>query len=153
MNRLDSAEAARNRPAVAGMPPAVAADLKDDLVAAANDLDRLQALLSDACDALLSGFLGASTHLRDHQSEAHADAGHVRRAIELLDTAVTALQFQDLSSQLINHTLARLHDCADRLGGGTPSDDDDGATTVAQAHLRPSPVEQSGMGSGFVELF
>ena len=34
------------------LPLAVAADLQDDLMAASNDLDRLQRLLADACEAL-----------------------------------------------------------------------------------------------------
>jgi hypothetical protein len=39
-----------------GMPLLAAADLQDHLMVASNDLDRLQRLLTDACDALLGHF-------------------------------------------------------------------------------------------------
>ena len=44
-------------------PLAAAADLQDHLLAACNDLDRLQALLAHACDVLLLSFHGAHDQL------------------------------------------------------------------------------------------
>jgi hypothetical protein len=47
-----------------------AADLQDDLMVASNDLDRLQRLLSDACDSLMGHFYGANGELRTLLHEA-----------------------------------------------------------------------------------
>src|SRR5882724_7362546 len=53
-----------NAPATAAPSPAMpllaAADLQDNLMTAAHDLDRLQGLLSHACDELMQGFHGAA---------------------------------------------------------------------------------------------
>jgi hypothetical protein len=67
--------------------------------------------------------------------------------------AITAMQFQDMASQLINHTHARLRNCADRLAAETMGDDEDGVAVVEQAPLRPNPVTQDEMDAGSVELF
>ena len=67
--------------------------------------------------------------------------------------AVTALQFQDMASQLIAHTRQRLRNCADRLAREAMGDDDDGDAVVEAAPLRPNPVTQDEMDAGSVELF
>ena len=46
------------------MPLQVAANLQDHLLLASNDLERLQRLISDACDSLMGHFHGASGALR-----------------------------------------------------------------------------------------
>ncbi|MEY3252648.1 MAG: hypothetical protein RL227_1621, partial [Pseudomonadota bacterium] len=70
--------------AAADMPPPVpigacsgdllaAADLQDHLMVAHNDLERLQRLLTDACDQLMGHFYGASGELRSMlRHDAHA---------------------------------------------------------------------------------
>ncbi|MDH5538711.1 MAG: hypothetical protein OEY03_04835 [Rhizobacter sp.] len=138
--------AAADEPAAAGLPPEFAADLRGHLIAVNRDLDRLQQLLGDACGTLQSGFLGAAAHLEEFRAGPAPDVGCVERAIEHLDTAVTALQVQDLASQLIEHTRVRLRRCADRLARDTPAD-------MVPTPLPPNPVGQTRMGSGFVELF
>ena len=140
----------------APMPLLVAADLQDNLMMATHDLDRLQALLTDACDALMLGVHGATQQLR---AIAEAPAGRARTldlagdAARQLGGAVTALQFQDMASQLIAHTHQRLRSCADRLARETMGDDDDGAALVEVAPLRPNPVTQDEMDAGSIELF
>ena len=67
--------------------------------------------------------------------------------------AVTALQFQDMASQLIAHTHKRLRTCADRLARDAMGDDDDGAPSSKTAPLRPNPVTQDEMDAGSIELF
>ena len=135
------------------LPFLAAADLQDHLMTATNDLDRLQTLLSDACDTLQSGFFGASAQLHDLRTAASADPATVDRAVALLGTAVTALQFQDMASQLINHTRGRLRNCADRLARDAFAGDDEGEAAVEEAPLRPNPVTQAEMDTGFIELF
>ncbi len=135
------------------LPFLAAADLQDHLMTATNDLDRLQTLLSDACDTLQAGFFGASEQLHDLRATALPDSVPVERAVAHLGTAVTALQFQDMASQLINHTRGRLRNCADRLARDTFAGDEDGDAAVEEAPLRPNPVTQSEMDTGFIELF
>lgn len=137
----------------AGLPFMAAADLQDHLMTASNDLDRLQTLLADACDSLLAGFFGASQHLNDLRATALPDPQPAERAVAHLGAAVTALQFQDMASQLIHHTRGRLRNCADRLARDAFDGDDDGEAVVEDAPLRPNPVTQSEMDTGFVELF
>lgn len=136
-----------------GLPLAAAADLQDHLLIASHDLERLQTLLSDACDALMASFYGASEHLQGLK-EAHPD-GHETMEVALrhLGGAVTALQFQDMASQLIAHTSKRLRNCCDRLAAEAMGDDEDGAPVVEDAPLRPNPVTQDEMDAGSIELF
>ena len=53
------------RPEGPGLPLMAAADLQDDLMVVSNDMERLQSLLSDACDALLSHFYGATDEIKN----------------------------------------------------------------------------------------
>jgi hypothetical protein len=135
----------------------IAADLQDHLLVASNDLDRLQRLLDDASQALLGHFTGAAMHvdaalgaLRHLQGP---DAAAIEEARAALGQAVTALQFQDLASQLIAHTMRRLRSCADRLAAEAFAGDEDGAAVVASAPPRPNPVTQDEMDAGSVDLF
>jgi hypothetical protein len=67
---------------------------------------------------------------------------------------VTALQFQDMASQLIAHTHRRLRHCADQLAREVMGDDDeDGCAVVEEAPPRPNPVTQDEMDAGSIELF
>ena len=138
------------------LPLLAAADLQDNLLTAGHDLDRLQTLLSHACDELMQGFYGATDQIRSFVESAETDgpmpdllAGVTRH----LGAAITALQFQDMASQLIAHTHQRLRNCADRLARETMGEDEDGYTVVEEAPLRPNPVTQDEMDAGSVELF
>ncbi|MBC8057528.1 MAG: hypothetical protein H7Y61_13215 [Rhizobiales bacterium] len=139
----------------APMPLLVAADLQDNLMTATHDLDRLQTLLSHACDELMRGFHGAAGEIQEL-----VDAAQDTPSQELFDSvvqhlggAITALQFQDMASQLIAHTHQRLRNCADRLARETMGDDEDGMAVIEEAPLRPNPVTQDEMDAGSVELF
>jgi hypothetical protein len=140
-----------------GMPLLAAADLQDHLMTASHDLDRLQSLLSEACDTLIASFhaaTGTLAALRDAPAGVAADPATLAgRATQQLASAVTALQFQDMASQLIQHTNRRLRNCADRIARETMGDDEDGMTVVEEAPLRPNPVTQDEMDAGSVELF
>jgi hypothetical protein len=144
-------------PAGSAMSLLAAADLQDHLMVASNDLERLQSLLSDACDALMEHFYGASGELRGllhgAASQAQPDAPQLHKAMAHMAGAITAMQFQDMASQLVTHTSKRLRNCADRLASQTMGDDEDGAGVIEEQPLRPNPVTQDEMDAGSVELF
>jgi hypothetical protein len=134
-----------------------AADLQDNLLVAANDLERLERLLGSAAETLMGHFHGASLVLHElRRAAAHhpeLDDHQLSQAVRHLGGAITALQFQDMSSQLINHLLRRLHNCAERLARDAMGDDDEGPAVVEDAPERPNPVTQDEMDAGSVELF
>ena len=129
----------------------LAADLQDHLLTASNDLDRLQALLAEACETLAASFLNANAEIDGLRQAARDEA--VQLVAQHLGKAITALQFQDMASQLIAHTHRRLRNCADRLAADTFGESDEGGAVIAQAPLRPNPVTQDEMDAGSVELF
>ncbi len=134
-----------------------AADLQDHLMVASNDLERLQRLLSAACDSLMAHFYGASGELRtllhDAAVQEALNAPQLHKAMEHMAGAITAMQFQDMASQLVNHTSKRLRNCADRLASQTMGDDEDGVAVIEEQPLRPNPVTQDEMDAGSIELF
>jgi len=141
----------------AQLPLLAAADLQDSLLTATNDLERLQRLLTDATETLMGHFYGASAQITGlarvaaHHPEVQGDALH--QAMQHLGGAVTALQFQDMASQLIVHTNRRLRNCADRLARDVMGDDEEGTAVVEEPPLRPNPVTQDEMDAGSIELF
>lgn len=140
------------------MPLLVAAHLQDHLMSASNDLERLQRLLADACDVLMSRFHGAVSNVRGLMAPSDgrmpaAEAEALKRVMDDLGVAVTALQFQDMASQLIHHTHLRLRSVADQLARDAFGDDPEGGAIVSEAPLRPNPVTQDEMDAGSVELF
>ncbi len=144
-------------PVHGGLSLLVAAELQDDLMVAGNDLDRLQRLLGDACTSLLGSFYGATDEIKTllHRLAAHPelDAPELHAAMQHMAAAITAMQFQDMASQLVDHTSRRLRNCADRLAAEAMGDDEDGAAVVTAAPLRPNPVTQDEMDAGSIELF
>jgi hypothetical protein len=138
------------------LPVWTVAALQDDLLTASNDLDRLQGLLTHACDTLIERFSGASGHINDLLSAEQLEAAQSERlngAIHQLGGAMTALQFQDMASQLIHHTHTRLRGCADQLAVRAFGADEGDEAMVMAAPMRPNPVTQSEMDAGSVELF
>jgi hypothetical protein len=140
-------------PAAAAPALLAAMALQDNLLVASNDLDRLQRLLDDASNSLLGHFTGAAARIDAAlQAPSHEPAA-ILELRQTLGSAITALQFQDMASQLITHTSRRLRHCADQLARETLADDEDGTAAVAEAPLRPNPVTQDEMDAGSVELF
>jgi ABC-type transporter Mla subunit MlaD len=144
-------------PLAAGIPLMAAADLQDHLMVATHDLERLQRLLDDASQALMGHFTGASAQLDaalaalDGHSQTQPRA--INEARQTLGGAITALQFQDMASQLITHTTRRLRNCADRLASQAFDGDEDGQAVVEELPQRPNPVTQDEMDAGSVDLF
>jgi hypothetical protein len=144
-------------PPPSGLPLVAAADLQDHLMVASHDLERLQRLLEDAGEALMGHFYGASTQmnrLHEDAPKVNLDTGPIREALQSLAGAITALQFQDMATQLIAHTQRRLRNCADRIARDAMGDEDDeGIAIVEDGPLRPNPVTQDEMDAGSIELF
>lgn len=137
---------------VSPLPIQAAAELQDHLMTASNDLDRLQQLLADACDTLMKRFQGASAEVQTLMQQGGEGAA-CDDLIRHLGGAVTALQFQDMASQLIHHTHKRLRNCADQIARVAMGDDEDGTAVVEESALRANPVTQSEMDAGSIELF
>ena len=143
-------------PPATGIAPVLAAEVQDELLITHGDLDRLQRLLGSASDSLLVHFYGASEQIQALLQAAPAptvDAERLRRALEHMAGAITAMQFQDMASQLIDHSTRRLRRCADRIASDALDDDEDGAAVIAEAPLRPNPVTQDEVDAGSIELF
>lgn len=128
-----------------------AADLQGHLIAAINDLQRLQGLLTDACDTLMERFVDATVQLRALQAVVQGE--QVDRLVADFGGSVTSLQFHDMATQLIEHSRRRLRNCIDRIGvDAFPADDlDEGL--VESAPINANPVTQAEMDAGSVELF
>jgi hypothetical protein len=139
------------------IPLLVAADLQDHLMVAGNDLERLQRLLNDAGQALMVHFYAASGHLQRIKEAAEAHPGlpedGLQRAAEHMAGAITAMQFQDMATQLIAHTSRRLRNCVDRIARDSMGDDEDGMGVVDDTPLQPNPVTQDEVDAGSIELF
>ena len=133
------------------------ADLQDSLLVASHDLDRLQRLLDGASQALMGHFCQATHSVNQLARQAarcpEIETGMVHQVEQHLSEAVTAMQFQDLASQLIAHTHLRLRLCTDLLARELMGDDDAADLATAQAPLRPNPVTQNEMHAGSIELF
>jgi len=115
-----------------------------ECAAIASDLQRLTALIADAGDKLLASFnqiealspaLGASVAQRQTLAAA-------------ITTAVTALQFQDMATQLTQHAQRRLEVLEGCLHSLSHEVDDPLLATT-----RMQPVRQSAMAAGSIDLF
>jgi hypothetical protein len=116
-------------------------DLRLQLIAAADDLERLQALLRDACDSLLLRFSDVADGVRD-LCDGEDVGGHVRSLQAEPSRALVTLQCQDLAQQLIAHTRGHLQRCADDLH-----------FTMPGALRQAGPVTQLATRAGSVDLF
>jgi hypothetical protein len=142
-----------DNPAPQAISLMLAADLQDHLMTATNDLERLQRLIDDAYVVLIDGFQGAAHQLGAAIDEGKHDSPSLQETLQTLYKAVTALQFQDMASQLIVHTNKRLRGCADQIARDAMGDDPDGEAVVEETPLKPNPVTQDEMDAGSVELF
>ena len=110
--------------------------MKEEQVEA--DLVQLDMLLKEAIAKLSAGFIGAHQALERQRALCASDecAALAAQACTHLDDALTALQFEDIASQLIGGVRKCLSEGTDR--------------TVADRNLS---VPQHHMESGDVELF
>jgi hypothetical protein len=127
------------------------ADVQDALMMAMTDLKRLEGLLDHATGNLLERF-GSANHalakLVDNDNEA---LQHIRHD---LHQAVTELQFHDMATQLIGHTGKVLQGCAWKLADSAMEpEEDEIPLDIEMIPERPSPVTQSEMDAGSIDLF
>ena len=118
--------------------------------------------------------MGEVQLINERMSSGVARMGEIARHLERdVDASVTALQFQDMVTQLLGHltrrveALGMMHDAlagiAKRCVGSDVARADprlveelsrcDRIVAEARAHTAHNPVSQTGMGSGDVELF
>ncbi|MBX3609656.1 MAG: hypothetical protein KF871_07130 [Hydrogenophaga sp.] len=133
------------------LPVSLVADLQDSLLMAMTDLQRLEGLLDHATGNLLERFGNANRDLAKLASVSGDDLGRIR---EGLHQAVTELQFHDMATQLLVHTGKMLKGCAWRLAEQAMApEEDEVPLNLDPMPERPSPVTQSEMDAGSVELF
>jgi hypothetical protein len=113
-------------------PPDPTTQLAEQVAKASRELDRLHGLLADAIDSLIAHFESLS-ELSESQREIVRDAlaqglaapnaaldararENARDMAQHFNGALTALQFQDMSSQLISHIRERVGAIAELLG-------------------------------------
>lgn len=123
--------------------------LQDELLIATTDLDRLRDLLDHAVEQLIRQFSIASEETERLKLDDPSAAGRIATA---LSSAQVALQFQDLSTQLVTHVMARMHSVAAALAIRALPDDESNEV-APQFIARPCPVAQREMDAGTVELF
>jgi hypothetical protein len=107
------------------------------------DLERLKSLINDAGERLLISFNQVAAVLPTLAvSETQRS-----QVIEAVHSAVTALQFQDMATQLTGHAQRRLAVLEERLR----SLSDEAARGLHLAHTHP--VRQVEMSAGSIDLF
>lgn len=108
------------------------------LVTVRADLVQLDMLLKEAIAKLSAGFVGAHEALcRQQALAAHGDPEAMalsREACAHLDSALTALQFEDIASQLIASARHHLSDGGDMPGKGSNR-------SVPQHHMESGDIE------------
>lgn len=115
-----------------------------ECAAIAADLERLKALIADAGDKLLFSFNEVALRL---PQVALADV-EKKRLVDAVTIAVTALQFQDMATQLTGHAQRRLTVLQDCLKSLTHEPADPLLATT-----RLQPVRQSAVGAGSIDFF
>jgi hypothetical protein len=108
-----------------------------------SDLERLKSLINDAGDRLLLSFNQVAAVL---PALATTEAQRTQ-VIEAVHAAVTALQFQDMATQLTGHAQRRLSILEERLRALSHQ--------VARGLqiVNPHPVRQVEMTAGSIDLF
>ncbi|MEZ5644593.1 MAG: hypothetical protein R3E94_15750 [Burkholderiaceae bacterium] len=147
---MEQASTPQTAPAVS-LPVNMVADVQDSLLMVLTDLQRLVGLLDHATGNLLERFGSAERALGHLEGRENDDIRTIRTQ---LHQAVTELQFHDMATQLINHTSQILQGCAWRLADETMElEGDEQPLNLDPMPERPSPVTQSEMDSGSIELF
>lgn len=123
------------------------------------ELDRLRCLINDASARLMTSFDVIAALSRNRRESVpngpDAVAGDVERAV---GNAVSALQFQDMATQLVGHAVQRialLEKITESLGRlpEVSVDELTAAVAATTCEQHAGPVEQACMTGGSVELF
>jgi len=121
------------------------------------DLDRLRSLIDDASERLMTSFDAIKAFSASHRAPVGVSVNveDVERAV---DNAVSALQFQDMATQLVGHAVQRvalLERITQSLGRLPEASVCDLVAAVAETTCGrdTGPVEQACMTGGSVDLF
>lgn len=138
-------------PPCVSLPVNLVANLQDSLLMAVTDLQRLEGLLDHATANLMERFGTANQALGALEENRQGELGPIRNS---LHQAVTELQFHDMATQLIVHTGKVLQSCAWRLAEEA-MEPEEGEVPLGLDPMpeRPSPVTQSEMDAGSIDLF
>ncbi len=148
---MSAASPPRHEPPTLSLPVNLVADLQDALMMAMTDLERLEGLLDHATSNLLDRFGSANQALA---LLADTDTHRLQPIRDHLHQAVTELQFHDMSTQLIVHTSKVLQACAWKLADSAMEpEEDEIPLELDPMPDRPSPVTQSEMDAGSIDLF
>ncbi len=115
-----------------------------ECAAIAADLERLKNLITDAGDKLLASFNEVAVRV----PKMGLPEAEQLQLVTAVTAAVTALQFQDMATQLTGHAQRRLNvlqDCVKTLAHEPPD--------ALTANTRMQPVRQSAVGAGSIDLF
>jgi hypothetical protein len=115
-----------------------------ECAAIAADLERLKALITDAGDRLLASFNRVS-EIAPRLDVAVSERAQLGAAVT---SAVTALQFQDMATQMTQHAQRRLNELERWLAAQAAE-----AGDPLLASTRMQPVRQGHMSAGSIELF
>ena len=115
-----------------------------ECAAIAADLERLKVLINDAGDRLLASF----NRVSEIAPRLDGATGERQQLGAAVTSAVTALQFQDMATQLAQHAQRRLNALERCLATLAPESND-----PLLANTRMQPVRQSHMSSGSIDLF
>jgi len=138
-------------PPSVSLPVTLVADLQDSLYMAMTDLKRLEGLLDHATGNLMERFSTANHSLAHLAANDNEDIKSIRQS---LHQAVTELQFHDMATQLLVHTGKMLQGCAWKLADSAMEpDEDEVPLCMDPMPERPSPVTQSEMDAGSIDLF
>jgi hypothetical protein len=138
-------------PPSVSLPVNLVADLQDSLLMAMTDLKRLEGLLDHATGNLMERFSTANHALAHLAGNDNEDITSIRLS---LHQAVTELQFHDMATQLIVHTGKVLQGCAWRLADEAMAlEEGEEPLCIDPMPERPSPVTQSEMDAGSIDLF
>jgi hypothetical protein len=114
-----------------------------ECAAIAADLERLKKLIADAGDRLLASF----NEVGDLAPRLASDDRQRERLSGAIGAAVTALQFQDMATQITAHAQRRLGALQETLRANSAADDL--CMLANDAH----PVDQAEMSAGSIDLF
>lgn len=106
------------------------------------DLERLKALINDAGDRLLVSFNQVAALV----PALSADETQRAQVDQAVYAAVTALQFQDMATQLTGHAQRRLSVLEERLRSLSEE-------AARGLQTMPQPVRQAEMTAGSIDLF
>lgn len=127
-----------------GAPDSAGSTAARECAAIASDLARLNSLIADAGDRLLASF----TQIIEIAPTLGAQPQDRERLNGAIAQAMTALQFQDMCTQLTQHAQRRLVQLEQALST-LAEEADDPLVDLA----RMQPVRQEAMGAGSIELF